>query len=63
MQLRQKLLQLLNQQQYKSLAGVIVYTTFQAQADGTAKYLRSKGLAASSYHAGHNAQACSRLLK
>ena len=62
-QVRQKLLQLLGSERYAGTASIIVYTTFQAQADATAKFLRANMIRAASYHAGLSAQVRSLSLK
>lgn len=54
---RQKLLELLGSEQYKGLSSIIVYTTFQMQADLTAKFLRANRVKAASYHAGQHSKA------
>ncbi|KAK9799769.1 hypothetical protein WJX73_003215 [Symbiochloris irregularis] len=56
-QARQKLLQLLGTQQYSALSSIIVYTTFQMQADLTAKFLQANRVKAASYHAGQPSKA------
>jgi len=45
-------LKLLQQDPLQSVASVIVYCTFQSQADEIAQYLYSQGISALSYHAG-----------
>ncbi len=45
-------LKLLQQEPLQSVPSVIVYCTFQSQADEIAQYLYSQGISALSYHAG-----------
>jgi len=51
-------LKLLQQDPLQSVASVIVYCTFQSQADEIAQYLYSQGISALSYHAGKSFKVC-----
>ena len=49
---KRAVLKLLQQQPLKDVTSVIVYCTFQAQADEVARYLYTQGVSALAYHAG-----------
>ena len=49
---KRAVLKLLQQEPLRSVASVIVYCTFQAQADEVARYLYTQGVGALAYHAG-----------
>lgn len=49
---KRAVLKLLQQEPLKSVASIIVYCTFQAQADEVARYLYTQGVSALAYHAG-----------
>lgn len=49
---KRAVLKLLQQEPLKSVTSIIVYCTFQAQADEVAQYLYTQGLSALAYHAG-----------
>ena len=49
---KRAVLKLLQQQLLKGVTSIIVYCTFQAQADEVARYLYTQGVSALAYHAG-----------
>lgn len=49
---KRAVLKLLQQEPLKSVTSIIVYCTFQAQADEAARYLYTQGVSALAYHAG-----------
>lgn len=49
---KRAILKLLQQEPLQSVTSVIVYCTFQSQADEIAQFLYSQGVGALSYHAG-----------
>ena len=49
---KRAVLKLLQQQPLKGVTSIIVYCTFQAQADEVARYLYTQGVSALAYHAG-----------
>ena len=51
-------LKLLQQEPLQSVPSVIVYCTFQSQADEIAQYMYSQGISALSYHAGKSFKVC-----
>ena len=51
---KRAVLKLLKQEPLSSVGSVIVYCTFQAQADEVAQFLYAQGVSAVSYHAGKN---------
>lgn len=55
---KRAVLKLLKQEPLSSVPSVIVYCTFQAQADQVAQFLYAQGIRALSYHAGKSFKVC-----